>query len=64
MKIPTWLFHNIGDSKELSNFNLILYAKCLKYELNAEDCQEIRNTSHKGERVANAIQDFLSAYER
>jgi hypothetical protein len=40
------------------------HAKKLGYEFDDEDCQEILDTTYEGETVAEAVEDFLSAFER
>ena len=44
--------------------NLKAYAKNLGYDFSDEDCDEIIRTSHNGETVSEAVNDFLDAYER
>ena len=47
----------------MTNESLIAYAASIGYDLSAEDCEEIRATSYDGETVADAVDDYLRAYE-
>ena len=40
------------------------YALTMGFEFSDYDCEEIISTSHEGETVAEAVNDFLNAYER
>jgi hypothetical protein len=40
------------------------YAKRLGYELSDTDCLEIIETTYEGETAKEAVDDFLSAFER
>jgi hypothetical protein len=62
--LPTWIFHELGDSKKLTNENIKLYAKCMGYEFDDESCDLLRAESFKGETVGHAVNDYLNAYER
>jgi len=39
------------------------YALTLGYELSNYDCAEIIETSHEGETIQEAVNDYLHAYE-
>jgi len=47
----------------VTNQSLTDYAASLGYDLSEEDCEEIRATSYDGETVADAVDDYLRAYE-
>jgi len=47
----------------MTNESLIAHAASIGYDLSEEDCEEIRATSYDGETVADAIDDYLRAYE-
>lgn len=40
------------------------YALTMGFEFDDYDCEEVISTSHEGETVAEAVNDFLDAYER
>jgi hypothetical protein len=41
------------------------FADSLGYTLSGWDCEEIKNTSYNGnETIADAVHDYLNAYER
>ena len=44
--------------------NLKAYSESLGYVLSDADCDEIIRTSHNGETVQEAVNDYLDAYER
>ncbi len=48
----------------ISIFNLKEYANSIGYELSNDDCVEILNTSYDGETTKQAVDDYLSAFER
>jgi hypothetical protein len=48
----------------ITTFMLKEYANSIGYELSNEDCVEIINTSYDGETPKQAVDDFLSAFER
>lgn len=47
----------------LTNEALMTYADDLGYYLSPEDCDHIRETNGLGETVADAVTDFLFAFE-
>lgn len=47
----------------LTNEALMAYADGLGYDLSPEDCGYIRETKGAGETVADAVTDFLCAFE-
>ena len=53
-----------GTSNELTNENIKAYAKTLGYDFDDESCDLLRAESYNGETVAEAVHDYLDAYER
>ena len=47
----------------LTNEALMAHADGLGYDLSIEDCDYIRETKGAGEAVADAVTDFLCAFE-
>lgn len=40
------------------------YALSMGFEFSDDDCEELIATSHPGETVQEAVNDYLDAYER
>ena len=40
------------------------YANILGFTFSDEDCQELLDSSYEGETLAQAVNDYLDAYER
>jgi hypothetical protein len=53
----------IGRSTNLSNENLIKYADILGFLIDDGTCDEIRQTSFKGETISSAVRDYLNTNE-
>jgi hypothetical protein len=53
----------IGRSTNLSNESLTKYAYMLGFQIENNDCDEIRQTSFNGETISSAVRDYLNANE-